>query len=211
MGSVIVIEKEALKQEMEKRAGQRQKQGVSIGYCSCGAMYPPQNSHGGNRETRQQHQRVNRGHLRDNRLASWVLAKSLNPIEGGSDSRILEAIGKLQTLQQFSVSSDEEGKQQNQATEAKFIYVGMQTQMCRIEDLKEKEKNDKKGQFTAEGSQLNKNMMKIEDGLLLVVPTRICGRSFKALINSGATRCFVTPSCVAKAGLKGIRVMCSWS
>ena len=47
-------------------------------------------------------------------------------------------------------------------------------------------------------------MRKIEDGLLLVVPTRIYGRSFKALIDSGATRCFVTPSCVAKAGLKGI-------
>ena len=41
VGSVIVIDKEALKQEMEKRAGQRQKQGVSVGYCSCGAAYPP--------------------------------------------------------------------------------------------------------------------------------------------------------------------------
>ena len=84
------------------------------------------------------------------------------------------------------------------------MYVGIQTQTCRVEDSKENEKNDKKGQVTAEGKQQNKNMRKIEDGLLLVVPTRIYGRSFKALIDSGATRCFVTPSCVAKAGLKGI-------
>ena len=86
VGSVIVIEKEALRHEMERKAGQRQKQGVSVGYCSCGAAYPPRNSRGGNRKTRRQRQRVNRGRLRDNRLASRILAKSLNPIEGGSYS-----------------------------------------------------------------------------------------------------------------------------
>ena len=116
VGSVIIIEKEALKHEMEKRAGQRQKQGVSVGYCSCGAAYSLRNSRGGNRETRRKRQRVNRGRLRDNRLASWILAKSLNPIEGGSDSRTLEAIGKLQILQQFSVSSVGDERKQDQAT-----------------------------------------------------------------------------------------------
>ena len=153
VGSVIVIEKEALKHEIEKRAGQRQKQGVSVGYCSCGAAYHPRNSRGGNRETRQQRQRVNRGRLRDNRLASRILAKSLNPIEGGSDSRTLEATGKLQILQQFSVSSVGDEREQNQATKAKSMYVGMQTQACRLEDLSEKEKNDKKGHYTAEGKK----------------------------------------------------------
>ena len=42
------------------------------------------------------------------------------------------------------------------------------------------------------------------DGLLLVVPTRIYGKTVKTLIDSGATRCFVTPSCVARVGLKGM-------
>ena len=42
------------------------------------------------------------------------------------------------------------------------------------------------------------------DGLLLVVPTQIYGKTVKTLIDSWATRCFVTPSCVAKVGLKGI-------
>ena len=146
VGFVIVIEKEALKHEMERTAGQRRKQGVSIGYCSCGAAYPPQNSRGGNRETRRHSQRVNRGRLRDNRLASWILANSLNPIEGGSDSRTPEATGKLQILQQFSVSSVEDGREQNQATKAKSMYVGIQTQTCSSEDSSEKEEKDKKGQ-----------------------------------------------------------------
>ena len=153
VGSVIVIEKEALRHEMERRAGQRQKQGVSVGYCSCGAAYPPRNSRGGNRETRRHRQRVNRGRLRDNRLASRILAKSLNPIEGGSNSRTPEATGKLQILQQFSVSSVENGREQHQATKAKSMYVGMQTQTYRIEDSSKTEKKKKKGQSTADGKK----------------------------------------------------------
>ena len=142
VGSVIVIEKEALKQEMEKRAGQRQKQDVSVGYCSCGAAYPPQVSRGGNRDTRRKRQRVNRGRLRDHRLASRILAQSLNPIEGGSDSRNSEATGKLQILQKFSVSSAEDGKYKNPASKAESIYVGMQTQTCRTEDSNKSGKDE---------------------------------------------------------------------
>ena len=43
---------------------------------------------------------------------------------------------------------------------------------------------------------------RIEDGLLLVVSTKIYGHTVKALIDSGATRCFVTPTCVMTCGLK---------
>ena len=51
----------------------------------------------------------------------------------------------------------------------------------------------------------NKNVIrKVEDGLLLVVPARICGKEVKTLIDSGETGCFVTPSCVARVGLKGL-------
>ena len=43
----------------------------------------------------------------------------------------------------------------------------------------------------------------MKDGLLLVVTARINGHPIHALINSGATRCFITPSCVTAVGLKG--------
>ena len=43
----------------------------------------------------------------------------------------------------------------------------------------------------------------MEDGLLLVVSASIYGKPVRALIDSGATRCFVTPTCVAAVGLKG--------
>ena len=43
------------------------------------------------------------------------------------------------------------------------------------------------------------------DGILLIVPVVIQGKIFKALIDSGATRCFVSPSCMTVAGLQGKR------
>ena len=45
---------------------------------------------------------------------------------------------------------------------------------------------------------------RVEDGLLLVVSARIYEKTVKAFIDSGATRCFVTPSFVAAVGLKEI-------
>ena len=73
----------------------------------------------------------------------------------------------------------------------------------------EEEKGFKKKQksgdeVTAESSQQNKYTRTIEDSLLLVVPTKIYGKEVKTLIDSGTTRCFVTPSCVTKVGLKGL-------
>ena len=72
----------------------------------------------------------------------------------------------------------------------------------RVDDDKNEEK-DKKGQLTA-GLKQNKFSRIVEDGLLLVVPARINGHCVLTLINSGATRCFVAPACIAAVGLKGI-------
>ena len=57
--------------------------------------------------------------------------------------------------------------------------------------------------LAAGAKQLNKSTRLMKDGLLLVVTARINGHLVRALINSGATRCFVTPSCVTAVGLKG--------
>ena len=50
---------------------------------------------------------------------------------------------------------------------------------------------------------------RIEDGLLIVVSTKTYGHTVKALIDSGANRCFVTPACVMTCGLKANSVMYS--
>ena len=46
-------------------------------------------------------------------------------------------------------------------------------------------------------------MHSIEDGLLLVVSAKIYGEVVRALIDSDATRCFVTLSHITAVGLKG--------
>ena len=65
-------------------------------------------------------------------------------------------------------------------------------------------KNKQKEESIAEGSQQNKQIRVVDDELLLVVTTRINGHLVRALINSGATRCFVTPACIIAIGLKGV-------
>ena len=139
-----------------------------------------------------------------------ALAQSLNPLQGGSDSRDLATTSKLQILQQFSFAGNGIGKH-IQSVKDSAIYVGMVNSTNKLAMQKTgdvvKEENgtkDKKGQPIAVGSkQQNKIHRTNDDGLLLVVPARINGHIVRALIDSGATRCFVTPSCITAVGLKG--------
>ena len=205
-GSVLIIDMVALGHAKENDdAGQRRQQGVAVGYCSCGAAYPSHVQRGGNRDARRKRQRVNRERLRGRRVVSQVLAQSLSSLQGGSDSRNLETIGRLQKLQQFAAPNDEM-KLQNQSEKDKPVYIGVSPHSSSTVDGGENQKSNKKGE--SEGTEapnlVNKSKRTIEDGLLLVVPTKVYGKSVKTLIDSGATRCFVTPSCVTRVGLKGI-------
>ena len=47
VGYVLVIDTEALELVKEEGAGQRSQKGSVIGYCSCGAAYPPRVQRGG--------------------------------------------------------------------------------------------------------------------------------------------------------------------
>ena len=96
VGGVLEVNLAALEQvKMEKNAGQRQQQGVAVGCCKCGFAHPPRDKRGGDRMARRQRQRANRGRSRDDCVVAQALAKSLNPFQGGSDSRDLATISKL--------------------------------------------------------------------------------------------------------------------
>ena len=64
--------------------------------------------------------------------------------------------------------------------------------------------NDKKKGQEKEDKEKKKIIRTVDDGLLMVVSARIYGRKFRTLIDSGATRCFVSPSCVSACGLKRV-------
>ena len=133
----------ALKQEMEKIDASRwQRLGIAVGYCSCGAAYPSRIQRGGNRKTRRQRQRANRERLRDEGTVSRTLARSLNPFQGGSDSRNPETIGKLQILQRLNIPNAKE-RNSNLPIQDSPLYVGMDSHTPRLGDKKnEKEKKD---------------------------------------------------------------------
>ena len=132
----------------------------------------------------------------------------------GSDPRTLGTIGKLQILQQIVVSSTKDGRQN--PTKGSPVYVGITPHPSSSLEASE-EKSGKKEQKEMlnndsgiskgeKGSPEKEKIIslgrRIEDGLLLLVSTKIYGHTVKALIDSGATRCFVTPACVMTCGLK---------
>ena len=95
---------------------------------------------------------------------------------------------------------------ENQSSKDKPVYVGVNPHSSRVATAEEKEKSTKKdvSEGSATPETVNKFKRTIIDGLLLVVTTKVYGKEVKTLIDSGATRCFVTPSCVTRVGLKGI-------
>ena len=92
-GSVLIADMVALRQEMERDAGQQQQKGTVVGYCSCGVAYPSRVQRGGNRNAKRKCQRANRERLRDDRVVSQVLVQSLSSLQGGSDSRTWRPLG----------------------------------------------------------------------------------------------------------------------
>ena len=98
------------------------------------------------------------------------MAKSLNPTEGGSDSRNLATTRKLQILQQICGNSSGSNGSTDPVKKTSPEYVGIIPQLPdRIEDEKEKcqEKEEKE----------NKKVIRtVEAGLLIVVSASIYGR-----------------------------------
>ena len=184
---------------MEEKAGQRSQKRFVIGYCSCGAAYPPRVKRGGDHKARRQRQRVNRGRSRDNRVVSGALVRALNPLRGGSVPRNTGTPSKLHLLQRFTVAGSEKGSS-IRSDKDQAIYVGISHPTDRL--AKSDEEKSVKTQ---------KKERKVEDGLLMVVSASIYGKQVRAFIDSGATRCFVIPTCVTAVGLKGTLVMFSWN
>ena len=213
-GGVLIMNEEALKQVMEKKADQRSLNQPVMGCCSCGATHPSRRRRGGNRNARRQRQHEKRESFRDGQTLSSVLAAALNPSQGGSAPRITERPVQLQKLQQFAVNRLEKGDK-IRSDKDQMTFVGITTPTSSTEERNENAGKNAAGSSAAEkykkgsvetGGDKNQNKAPrgMEDGLLLVVTARINGHTVRALIDSGATRCFVTPACITAVGLKGI-------
>ena len=207
-GSVLTISMAALRQVKEKSSADQRHQQKKAAAADCsnkGVTQSSRTNRAGNRLERRQKERNTRESLRDQRTIAQILAKSLNPIEGGSESRNLATTGKLQILQQICGNSSGSNGSTDPVKKTSPEYVGIIPQLSDRIDGDEDEGQGKR-------AKENKTVIRtVEDGLLMVVSASIYGRKIRTLIDSGATRCFVSPACVAACGLKGVPVTFSWS
>ena len=104
--------------------------------------------------------------MRDFGTISRTLAQSLNPYQGGSDSRNPEITGKLQILQDYSSFSAVDGNK-NLSNKDVLVYVGLKSHASSV-DTKKLEQTEKIG-VEEKSEKIQKKERNMEDGLLLVV------------------------------------------
>ena len=200
-GSVLTIDMAALRQVKEKSNADQRQQQKGAATIDCSNKGVTQSSHpnrAGNRLERRQKERNIRESLRDQGTIAQILAKSLNPVEGGSESRNLATTGKLQILQQIFGNSSGSNVSTDPVKKTSPEYVGIIPQLSDRIDGDEDEGKEKM-------EKENKKVIRtVEDGLLMVVSASIYSRKIRTLIDSGAARCFVSPACVTAYRLKGV-------
>ena len=184
---MIKMSKEALMQSEEKIWRQK-SQGTSS---ELGKQSPTANSPCASRQscrTRwREKQKIARGRIRERRLVEDILARQLNPQLDGNASRIKPTFNALHSWRHGGRAYIENEEELNPKEKP---YVSRDD--TRFTGIVIEDKNGK-GQEKIPRVE--------EDGILLVVRAQINDKLFSALIDSGATRCFVTQECCTVAGL----------
>ena len=125
-----------------------------------------------NRMLRRDRERRTRESIRERQYVTQLLETLVSPSRGGTESGEGVTTSKLQGWQSIglkkAISGNDEGNSvpYEPQTQLSAVSIGNQSPIPRAE----------------------------EDGLLLVVPARIFGREVHALIDSGATRNFISPA-----------------
>ena len=144
-----------------------------------------------NRALRRMKEQIARERTKETRLVTRLMERQLNPKDGNA-SRMTVTFSTLHSWRQRGRESTESEENQNQEKQEKPQESRDDSKFTGIvvdSNRKKKGKNYKK-------------LVRAEsDGILLVVPVTINGKVFSALIDSGATRCFVTQECSTVAGL----------
>ena len=122
-------------------------------------------------------------HARESRTVARILAALVNPSGGGTAPGITATTSVLQRWQQLNAVCEDTGTKMGSKSAQD---EGAATAWVRV----------------ADGEQKLENNRNIEDGILLVVSTRIFGHKVRALIESGATRCFISSGAVLPLGLQ---------
>ena len=183
-GSIVVADLEALTCVKEPKtavvdAGKKQYHKSSNDRSSSDTQRTRSTrSHQSNRLLRREKERLVREQVRERRIVARLLATRVSPSDGGqSGGTGLRTTVTTSALQDWS------------STQMKSIEPGtggLKTSQKQLTSVAVHQSIDRE----------------IEDGILLVVPVRIQGREYRALIDSGATRSFISPACITETGSK---------
>ena len=185
-GSILHIDLEALARVTEEKVKRKQKPRAHASdrdIVSNGAKQS-RRAHQSNRKSRRVQEKIGgRLHARESRTVARILAALVNPSGGGTAPGITVTTSVLQRWQHLNVVCEDAGMKMGCKSAQDD---GATTAWVRV----------------AEGAEKLENQRKIEDGILLVVSARIFGHKVRALIDSGATRCFISSGLVLPLGLK---------
>ena len=116
------------------------------------------------------------------------MEKQLNPFKDGNASRMTTTFSILESWRQRGRIDAESTEEITNTQEKSQVSTG-DTRFTGVVVGNQKE-------------EIIKNIPRVEeDGILLIVPVKINGKEFSALIDSGATRSFVSRQCCNVAGL----------
>ena len=158
-----------------------------------------------NRLLRREKEREARARAREKRIVTHVMQTVMSPSRGGIQSRTVVTPNQLQSCRFVEANRATIGNEENNQKKIGAENPNEQSQWYTVtDDIKEEVPSGKEKDQEKEDKEKKKAIRTVEDGLLMVVSARINGRKTRTLIDSGATRCFVSPPCVTACGLKGV-------
>ena len=168
-GSVVTVSLEALAHEKEKTSADATEAKMCT-HLSSGGLKAPR-VYLRNRLLRRDRERKARDRARERQLVTGLLETLVSPSSGGTESCQGVTTDDLQGWQSTGLHEANIG--------SSTVREMPQTQLCAV---------------SYEDQPRNPRTQ--EDGILMVVPVRIFGQEVRALIDSGATRCFISPASV---------------
>ena len=173
-GSVVTVNLEALVRGKEKTSADATETRMSK-HLSSGGLKAPR-VYLRNRLLRRDRERKARDRARERQMVTSLLETLVSPTSGGTESCQAVPTDDLQGWQSIGLS---------EANISSRSEKEMPRTQLRAMSFKDQPKNPRDQ----------------EDGILMVVPIRIFGQEVRALIDSGATRCFISPAGVTRCGL----------
>ena len=177
-GSVVTVDLEALTREKERK--------TSANATVAGMSMHPRSGRPRatrvylrNRLLRRDRERNTRDRVRERQYMTRLLETLVSPSSGGTGLCEGVTTNDLQGWQSIGCSQANIGRSKNISEQET-----PQTQLCAV-SFQDQPQNPRQQ----------------EDGILMVVPARIYGQEICALIDSGATRCFISPAGVTQCGL----------